>query len=116
MTRAHRIIRRPDLTALLSSDPITRGLGHAGAQVFTMGECRIIIQEEPTGWHLSISCADRYPTWDEIAEARYALLPKYRDFVMHLPPPAEYVNIQEFTFHLFEHPERQNSFRRGGAR
>lgn len=73
---------------------------------------RALVAEEPAGWHLSISFADdcrrptRYPTWDEIAHARYELLPDDIDVVMHLPPPGEYVALHPTTFHLHEHPER----------
>lgn len=70
------------------------------------------VSDEPViGWHLSISFRDRrgrqsrYPTWDEIAHARYELLPHELDFVMHLPPPAEFVSIHATTFHLHQHPE-----------
>lgn len=68
--------------------------------------------EEPMGWHLSISFRNqrgeysRYPTWDELAHARYELLPDELDFVMHLPPPDEYVALHETCFHIHEHPER----------
>jgi hypothetical protein len=71
-----------------------------------------LVGDEPTGWHLSISFTDnrghqsRYPSWDEIADARYRLLPDDVDFVMHLPPPSEYVAVHDTTFHLHEHPER----------
>ena len=80
------------------------------------GELAAMVADEPTGWHMSISHSrrgrggtwgpGRYPTWDEIADARYTLLPADRDFVMHLPPPAEYVAVHETTFHLHEHPPR----------
>lgn len=82
------------------------------------GELRVIIADEPIGWHMSISHArrgrgggvltpGRYPTWDEIADARYALTPDDIDMVMHLPPPGEYVAFHDTTFHLHEHPPRQ---------
>lgn len=76
------------------------------------GMLRALVAEEPMGWHLSISFADdcnrpsRYPSWDEIAHARYELLPHDVDFVMHLPPPGEYIAVHPTTFHLHEHPER----------
>ena len=76
------------------------------------GLLRAFVGEEEIGWHLSISFRDhrgnpsRYPSWDEIAHARYELLPTDRDFVMHLPPPSEYVAVHDTTFHLHEHPER----------
>lgn len=74
------------------------------AQVFTMGHCRILVSHDPApvGWHLSISCADRDPTWQEIATARYRLLPHVPEMVMCLPPLEEYVNLHPFCFHLYE--------------
>jgi hypothetical protein len=77
------------------------------------GHLSAIVGVEPTGWHMSISHKTkgkhptfRYPTWDEIAHARYTLLPDDIDFVMHLPKITEYVDIHPTTFHLHEHPER----------
>lgn len=76
------------------------------------GMLRVLVGEEPMGWHLSVSFSDdcgrptRYPTWDEIAHARYELLPAELDFVMHLPPVGEYVAVHPTTFHLHEHPGR----------
>lgn len=74
-----------------------------------------LVAEEPLGWHMSISHRrtgkkpgpGRYPTWDEIAHARYELLPADIDFVMHLPPEDEYVALHDTTFHLHEFPERE---------
>jgi hypothetical protein len=40
-------------------------------------ECTVIVtRAEATGWHLSIAHHARYPTWDEISQARYRLLPE----------------------------------------
>ncbi|MGL4300873.1 MAG: DUF7694 domain-containing protein [Candidatus Neomicrothrix subdominans] len=70
----------------------------------------IVADEPQIGWHLSISFRDtrsrptRYPSWDEIAHARYELLPGDLDFVMHLPPAGEYVAVHPTTFHLHQHP------------
>jgi hypothetical protein len=78
------------------------------------GMLRAIVALEPLGWHLSISharheakrpLAPRYPTWDEIADARYEFVPAEVDMVMHLPPPSEYVALHDSTFHLHQHPE-----------
>lgn len=44
----------------------------------------------------------RYPTWDEIADARDTLLPPERVFVMVLPKPEDYVALHKTTFHLHE--------------
>lgn len=81
-------------------------LAAAGATLYRMGACRIIVSEEPSGWHLSISCANRDPTWQEIATARYRLLGAVREMAMFLPPLDDYVNMHQHTFHLYEHPQR----------
>jgi len=73
-----------------------------------------LLRSKEEGWHLSISFKEkeqweggpmferRYPTWDEITEARYGFLPDKVHMVMHLPPKEEYVNLHETTFHLWE--------------
>lgn len=61
-------------------------------------------------WHLSISHRTnddtpepgRYPTWDEIREARERFVPDEVTVAMLLPPKAEYVNVHATTFHLWE--------------
>lgn len=78
--------------------------------VFRMGECRIILGFEPGGmsgekrWHLTISCPDRHPTWDEIKTARYRLLGPDTVIAMILPPPEFYVNVeaQDHVFQLWQ--------------
>lgn len=52
--------------------------------------------------HLSLSCADRNPTWEEIKEARYRFLDRNKDAYQVLPPPDQYVNIHNFTFHVWQ--------------
>ena len=109
-------------------DPVTaarvvealRGIGARNIQIWHRnvgdGELRVIIDEEPMGWHLSISHAKRskkgqmspgrYPKWDEIAHARYEFLPDDIDVVMHLPREEDYVALHDTTFHLHEYPDR----------
>lgn len=90
--------------------------GRLTAEIFSKGDCRVLISREkrPTGafvlpahldkwrYHLSISCADRYPTWEEIKDARYSLLPHGLTFAQILPPPKDWVNIHPNCFHLWE--------------
>jgi hypothetical protein len=64
---------------------------------YMVGECNIIQTDKR---HFTISHPERYPTWDEIAAARYALLPSLRDCVLLLPPHDEYVNVHENCFHV----------------
>lgn len=76
------------------------------------GRLRVMLAEEPMGWHLSISFVDhkgrpsRYPRWDEILHARELLLDQSIEFVMFLPKADEYVALHDTTFHLHEHPAR----------
>lgn len=78
--------------------------------IYRMGECSIIMAREQAAadgtflWHLSISCTHRHPTWDEIKVARYRLLPLELTMGMLLPPPENYVNVQQqdHVFHLWE--------------
>jgi hypothetical protein len=77
------------------------------AKAYLKGPCRVLVNQEPdrTGrhrWHLSISCSTRYPGWNEIKDARYALVPHEVTMAMILPPPEQYVNIHPNCFHLHE--------------
>jgi hypothetical protein len=82
------------------STVMQRALG-VEAHVFRMGECTIILGREPGGvhgeerWHLTISCPDRHPSWDEIKTARYRLLGPDVVMAMVLPQPRFYVNVPE---------------------
>jgi hypothetical protein len=72
-------------------------------RAYRMGKLRIMVgTSESDGWHMSISHPARYPTWDEIAHVRYRLIPGDIEMVMHLPPEAEYVNVHDNCFHLYE--------------
>ena len=75
-------------------------------RLFTKGGCKVLVSHEDHSgkprWHLSISREDRYPGWDEIKDARYALLPVGLTFAMLLPPLNEYVNVHRNCFHLHE--------------
>jgi hypothetical protein len=51
--------------------------------------------------HLSISHPRRQPSWNEIKEIKYQLLPDV-DMTIALPPEKEYVNIHNNCFHIFE--------------
>ena len=77
-------------------------------KAYMADECQIMVGREPSGkkgsreWHLSISHPFRYPTWDEIHDARYTFLPDNITVAMFLPPKAEYVNLHPNCFHLYE--------------
>jgi hypothetical protein len=81
-----------------------------GTKRYKMGACSILVSppyDDPKdgwhyGWHLTISRVDRYPSWDEIAKARYSLLDASMNMVMVLPPPEDFINIHNNCFQLHE--------------
>jgi hypothetical protein len=76
------------------------------------GHLSVFAGPEPDRFHLSIShrtsdgraAPGRYPTWDEIHDARYRFCPLDKTMAMLLPPQDEYVNLHATTFHLWEVP------------
>jgi len=82
--------------------PQVRRTLEPGARAYRFGECAVIVGVSEDGYHMSISHPSRYPTWDEIRDARYALLPDDVTMAMLLPPKSEYVNVHERCFHLWE--------------
>lgn len=83
------------------------GQVEADLRIFRMGQCSIWLGSSPAGWHLSISHPDRYPTWDEIAHARYELAPPDISMAMLLPPRGEYINVHANCFQLWEVRDRR---------
>lgn len=69
------------------------------------GQLRCIVAKEGGRWHLSMSHPDRYPTWDELADARYRFVPDRAHMAMLAPPRREFVNLHSTTLHLWEVPE-----------
>lgn len=59
-------------------------------------------EREQIGWHFSVSCEDRHPTWEEQRDVRYELIPDGIYMVQILPPKREYVNTHEHCFHWHE--------------
>lgn len=54
--------------------------------------------------HVSISHQGHLPSWREIREARALFFPDDIDVMMVLPKAADYVNLHQFTFHLWQTP------------
>ena len=100
----------------------TRALDGDHRAYRTASGCSVIVANEPAKaapagiwlppnelllWHLSIAHQHRYPTWDEIADVRYALVPEDVTMAMLLPPPDEYVNAHDYCFHLWQIEDRR---------
>ena len=64
--------------------------------------CSILQSTDNGLFHLSISHSGRYPTWNEIKQARYELLPDEITMIMYLPPKDEFVNVHKNCFHLWQ--------------
>lgn len=60
-------------------------------------------------WHLSMAHHERYPTWDEIADVRYSLVPDNVTMAMLLPPMNDYVNDHPYCLHLWQIDDRRNT-------
>lgn len=69
------------------------------------GFLQVFVTEDNGLLHMSIAHPHRYPTWDEIRDIRYQLLPDEKTFGILLPPRAQYVNIHPDCFHLHEIPQ-----------
>jgi hypothetical protein len=54
--------------------------------------------------HVSVSRADRHPTWEEITRIRTVLFAPETDVMMVMPREADYVNVHEHCFHLWQTP------------
>lgn len=85
-------------------------------QAFIADGLVAFVAREEGRWHLSISALNgRYPTWDEIADARYDLLPGDLDFGIILPPLRDYLNLKGNVFHLWEIQDAALPIERGIA-
>lgn len=55
--------------------------------------------------HASLSHRRRDPYWDEIKAMREVFFPPTLDVMMVLPREADYVNVHEHCFHLWQTPQ-----------
>ncbi len=77
-----------------------------GTKAHGRGNCIALVSPPngKLGWHMSISCSGRDPTWKEIKSAWYSLIPDAdkKTGAMFFPPKDEYVNLHEHCFHIHE--------------
>ncbi len=72
------------------------------AKVYEEGKLTVMISKDAGMWHMSISHPGRYPTFDEIRDARYKYLPNEAMIAMLFPPKEQYINVHKNCFHLWE--------------
>jgi hypothetical protein len=53
------------------------GMMQPGTLRYKAGKIHVLVSPpfKAYGWHMSISCHNRYPTWDEVVAAWYTLVP-----------------------------------------
>lgn len=77
-----------------------------GTKMHSWGECKVLLSPpyEGKGYHMSISHETRYPSWDEIRDAWYALVPNSNNRIgaMILPNKEDYINIHPNCFQIHE--------------
>lgn len=101
------LARRPSPLREVPPRPgLERLIGPANSylRTYELGECSVIVTREFEHYHLSIAHSRRYPTWDEIAEAWYRVVPGAagRTGVLVLPPLHEYINFHPNCFQVHE--------------
>jgi hypothetical protein len=73
---------------------------------YTIGECKVLVGHEAGAWHLSISHADRDPSWVEISQAWYRIVgPKLgprSSGALILPRKDAYINLHPHCFQVHE--------------
>lgn len=80
-----------------------------GGDWWSWGDTRAHVSLDDGLWHMSISCPNRSPTWEEIKMAWYDLVPEAeeRTGAILLPKNTEYVNLHETCFHVYELAEEE---------
>ena len=81
-----------------------------GGNWFRWGDTRVCVECHGGLWHISISCPNRYPTWEEIKAAWYELVPGAgKDFegAIILPRGEDYVNFHSNCFHVHQLAESE---------
>lgn len=100
-------VRRPDM-----ENEITKGQPHMAESltIHVKGEVMAMCNRHPFGnsrmepdvrWHISVSHAERVPSWEEMADACHAIRPGV-PFVMGVPPRSWWLNLHPNVLHLWQ--------------
>ncbi len=73
---------------------------------FLFGPCLVLFakedHEEDGEWHhVSVSCKNRYPTWEELKRIAELLFPKDAEVMQIVATPHPWVNLHKNCFHLW---------------
>ncbi len=89
--KVNPISKEVDGVVILEPEPHT-----VAAPIDSVAETRV-----DDWWHLSVSRANRVPTWDELMQAKEVFLGLEAHAVQVLPPRSQHVNIMPHCLHLF---------------
>lgn len=70
----------------------------AATKYYKMNKVWATVTWMGTGFHMSVRCNNRYPTWDEIVWLRYNLIPDAAVMSLVLPNLNSYINNDETGF------------------
>ncbi len=74
---------------------------HSKNGAFVIGDLHIIISDGK-GWdHISVSCQDRCPTWDEMCKVKDIFFDVDECIMQLHPPKKDYINYHPFCLHLW---------------
>ncbi len=76
---------------------------------FVIGPLRIQSGGSGDGWeHVSVSCADRCPTWDEMATVKSLFWTDNETVLQFHPRGSESINEMPFCLHLWKERKRNH--------
>lgn len=85
--------------------PLMATILRPGTRYYVKRDLRVYVSTEyylSGQWrHVAIWTRTRYPTWEEIKDARYTFFGDEDEVFQILPPKAEYINDYEYAFHLW---------------
>lgn len=67
-----------------------------------------VVASDGSGWeHVSVSCADRCPTWEEMCWIKEMFWDDEDCVIQYHPPKKDYVNMHPFCLHLWRPTDRE---------
>ncbi len=76
--------------------------------IYNFQGCAVIVTIENGGYHMSISHAQRLPTYEELKAARYKFCPDYCYMAQIFPPQDEFINVHPYCLHVYEIARRND--------
>src|SRR5712664_1647243 len=86
--------------------PVRHHLPGVDAYIHPVRGLRVLLSDEKHSdgkmWqHLSVSCENRLPTWEELVFAKEEFMGLEVEALQVIPKRSEHVNLHEFTLHVW---------------